>query len=104
MALQEVRYKVDEVLKGVLPRKTSELDVQHVVVGGSRTADPSPEANRLSPSVFARGSRLVVIAKRGSSMWLGSDEDYGVIAATDSNVAAIKELLNRATKSRHKSR
>ena len=114
MALQEVRYKVDEVLKGqepelspccgVLFAKTSELDVQHVVVGGSRTADPSPEANRLSPSVFARGSRLVVMAKRGSSMWLGSDEDYGVIAATDSNVAAIKELLNRATKSRHKSR
>ena len=90
MALQEVRYKVDEVLNGVLPAKTSELDVQHVVVGGSRTADPSPEANRLSPSVFAVGSRLVVIAKRESSMWLGSDEDYGVIAATDSNVAAIK--------------
>jgi len=114
MALQEVRYKVDEVLKGqepelspccgVLFAKTSGLGVQHVVVGGSRTADPSPEANRLSPSLFAVGSRLVVIAKRESSMWLGSDEDYGVIAATDSNVAAIKELLNRETKSRKKSR
>jgi len=95
MALQEVRYKVEKVLKGVLPGGTAELDVQHVVVGGSRTADRSPKANRLSPSVFAPGSRLVVVARRESSMWLGSDEDYGVIPATDSNLVAIKELLNR---------
>ena len=95
MALQAVRYKVEKVLKGVLPAGTAELDVQHVVVGGSRTADRSPKANRLSPSVFAPGSRLVVVARRESSMWLGSDEDYGVIPATDSNLVAIKELLNR---------
>src|SRR5215467_7470729 len=38
MALQEVRYKVDEVLKGALPGGTGALKVQHVVVGGSRTA------------------------------------------------------------------
>ena len=98
MALQEVRYKVDEVLNGVLPAKTSELDVQHVVVGGSRTADPSPEANRLSPSLFAVGSRLLVIAKRESSMWLGSDEDYGVIAPTDSNLRVIKQFLSQVSK------
>jgi len=95
MALQEVRYKVEDVLKGALPGGTGALKVQHVVVGGSRTADPSPEANRLSPIVFAPGSRLVVVASRQSSMWLGSDEDYGVIPATDLNLVAIKELLKR---------
>jgi len=95
MALQEVRYKVEEVLKGALPGGTGALKVQHVVVGGSRTADPSPEANRLSPIVFAPGRRLVVVASRQSSMWLGSDEDYGVIPATESYLVAIKELLNR---------
>ena len=104
MALQEVRYKVENVLKGVLPAGTAELDIQHVVVGGSRTADASPEANRLSPTVFAPGSHRVVIARRESSMWLGSDEDYGVIAASDSNLTAIKQLLSEVSKGPRKSR
>ena len=104
MALQEMRYKVEEVLKGVSPAETGELDVQHVVVGGSRTADPTPEANRLSPSVFAPGSHLVVIAKRESSMWLGSDEDYGVIGATHSNLTAIRQLLSQVYKGPRKSK
>lgn len=95
MATQSVKFKVEELLKGVLPPGTSELEIEHVVVVGSRTADPSAEANRLSPTLFSPGNRLIIVAKRQNSTWLNFDENYGVIIANESNITAMKELVNQ---------
>ena len=99
MATQAVQYQIDKVLRGKLAEGTHRLEVQHVVIAGSQTGDPSPDANRLSQEMFAPGSRLIVIAIRGRVIgkrrsWLCLDEDYGAIRATDSNIAAIKQLVS----------
>ena len=96
MATQGVRYQIEEVLKGKLPEGTHELEVQHVVIEGSRTADPSANSSKLSEAVFGPGTRLIVLVKKQgqSPVWLGVDEEYGVISA-DASVAAIRHLVKQ---------
>jgi hypothetical protein len=102
MATQAIRYEVEEVLKRTMSTGRHEIEIQHIVISGSRTGDPSPEANRLSSGIFALGNRLIIFAMKKPSMWLGVDENNGVIPATDSNIATVKRLVNQASGSRLK--
>ena len=104
MATQAIQYEVEEVLKGTMSTGRHEIEVQHIVISGSRTGDPSPEANRLSSGLFASGNRLIIFATKKPSMWLGFDENYRVIPANDSNIATVKGLVNQASGSRLKSK
>jgi hypothetical protein len=103
MATQATQYEVEEVLKGTMSTRRHEIEIQHIVISGSSTGDPSPEANRLSSRIFASGNRLIIFATKKPSMWLGFDENYQVIPTNDSNIATIKRLVNQASGSRLKS-
>jgi hypothetical protein len=58
-AYQTVRYKVDQVLKG--KNAAEEISVDHIVVHGSKTAEPG-ETPKLATGIFYPGASLIVSA------------------------------------------
>jgi len=72
---QTVRYKIEKIVKGQYG--ASEISVDHIVVFGSRTAQPG-ETPGLSDVVFSPGTKLIVSAQRyDSSKWKSLNEVIG---------------------------
>jgi hypothetical protein len=101
-ALQQVQYKVKEVLKGELTLR--EIEVGHPVVKNSRTADT--EQPRLSPKLFVKGNQLVLlIPEKQKSSLSGSDiqsaaqryivpnANCGALPADGETVRLIEQIL-----------
>lgn len=58
VVVQRVNYEIEEVLKGDLPK--GRINVAHLVVANSPTADEETGQMQLSPKLFAKGNRLVL--------------------------------------------
>lgn len=104
--VQQVRYKVKEVLKGELA--PHEIDVSHYVVKNSRTADT--QKPRLLPKLFVKGNHLVLFlmpeqqksslsnhsVKGVGQTYLVPDENCGALPANDEIVKLIQQILARS--------
>ena len=104
--VQQVRYKVKEVLKGELT--LDEIDVSHYVVKNSRTADT--QRPRLSPKLFVKGNQLVLFLMPGQQKispsgpnvkgvgqtYLVPDENCGALPANDETSKLIQRILARS--------
>jgi hypothetical protein len=94
-AAQPVTYMITEVLKGQVPG-TARITVQHVVLEGSRNANPRPGTNELSPSIFKKGNRLIVMTREervDGREWVDVDEDFGTLEAREENLKLVRTLL-----------
>ncbi len=94
--LQTVTYRVERVLRGALSSdSSSEVQVQHLVMGGSRNTGPDVNASQLSPRVFAAGRKLIVMVAHRNGRWHDVSENYGTLPATEANLRALESLLAR---------
>lgn len=98
-AVQYVRYKVIESLKG--NSTAQEIDVGHYVVKNSLTADK--DRARLSSELFRVGNRLILFIevdrrktepKPSTVTFLSQDENCGAILATDEAVQVVRRALS----------
>jgi hypothetical protein len=96
-AVQYVRYKVIESLKGKTAR---EIEVGHYVVKNSLTA--AKDQARLSPELFKVGNRLILFiqldqrnqkAEPGNLTFLSQDENCGAVLATHHSVQVVRRVL-----------
>lgn len=87
---QKVTYQVEEVLKG---NKISEITVAHIIVAKSKTARADEPA--LSPALFQKGNRLIVIAVQDQGEWRSMDENVGAIAYSEEALEKIKKVLKK---------
>jgi len=62
------------------------VQVQHLIVARSATADISP---RLLPALVRAGAGVIVLARWTSDHWTGVDEHHGVVAADAAHRAAL---------------
>jgi hypothetical protein len=90
-AYQKVGYKVEEILKG--PAGGGQIGVDHLVVGGSTTAEPGDKP-ALSSSMFAVGSRLLVFAVSADERWVGWNEVCGAVPYDADVVARVRQGLS----------
>lgn len=79
-ARQAVAYDVDHVVRGFY--SANEIEVDHLVVAGSRQADP---AGGLASQIFAPGNTLIVFARRNDIFYSGLDENFGTIPYSPRN-------------------
>lgn len=88
---QTVKYDVSEVIKG---NAISEITVSHIVVSGSKTARRDEPG--LSPSVFQKGNRLIVIAvKSDQGEWKSLDENMGALPHSEETLKKIESLARK---------
>ncbi len=88
---QKVTYQVEEVLKG---NKIPEITVEHVVVSSSKTARADKPG--LSPVLFQKGNRLIVIAnKTDQGTWRSLDENLGAQEYAGLTLQKIKKVLGK---------
>jgi hypothetical protein len=74
LVVQRVNYQVKEVLKGDLADER--INVAHVVVANSPSADIESKQTQLSPKLFAKGNRLILFLKPDpQSGYIGIDSD-----------------------------
>ena len=95
MTGQMVTYTVDEVLKGTYTG--SSIIIYHMLIKGSRQSDTLPG---LSATLFAIGSKLIVLAKQDAALAsAGADWDnYTTYADVDGRYSAIPySATNKAT-------
>ena len=80
-SFQSAKYKILRIIRGQYG--ASEISVEHVVVYGSKTAQPG-ETPGLSSSMFSPNNELIVFAKKtDSGRWKDTNEVYGALPATD---------------------
>jgi hypothetical protein len=82
-AIQQVRYKVLRTIKGSTPH--NEITVRHFVVRNSLTADRT--SPRLSPRLFAPGSRLLLFLRRSREPKRDASPEYYIL---DENYGALR--------------
>lgn len=76
-AYQEVIYRVERAIAGQAPDRL--VAIRHAVVRDSPLAEPG-DAPGLSAGLFARGSRLVVMAVRDAlGPWYAPSEHFGAM-------------------------
>jgi hypothetical protein len=103
-ALQQVRYKVIETLKGQLSTDTAIVTVGHYIVKNSPTADN--QVARLSPRTFQKGKRLIlflvsdnrqpedVIEKNKlPNNYISFNEKCGALPANKKTTQQVRQLL-----------
>lgn len=74
LVVQRVNYQVKEVLKGDLTKE--KINVAHVVVANSPSADKESKPTQLSTKLFAKGNRLILFLKPDpQSGYIGLDSD-----------------------------
>jgi len=109
---ERVDYEITEVLKGTPPQ--NRISVAHEVVRRSPSADT--KTPRLSPALFAKGNRLLLILKQDpeanfviypeagarpkSEMLIDLDADCGVFSVKGPGFSRIRELI-RGSKQPH---
>ena len=92
-AYQEVRYRVEEVVKGTPPG--AEITVRHVVVKGGATAVAGDQPG-LSPDLFKKGARLLVMAQKTlDGLWASTDERSGAVAESAELVKKVRGVVPR---------
>ncbi len=80
-AFQSAKYKIVRIIKGQYG--ASEISVEHVVVYGSKTAQPGETPGLLS-SMFSPNNELIVFARKtDSGKWKDTNEVHGALPATD---------------------
>jgi len=89
-AYQAVTYRLDDLLKG--PALRGKVVVEHLVVGGSATAEPG-DTPALSATMFAAGSRLLVFATRADERWVGWNDVCGAVPYDAKVVASVRAAL-----------
>ncbi|HKQ92068.1 MAG TPA: hypothetical protein VJZ77_15345 [Blastocatellia bacterium] len=102
-SVQHVEYKVIEVLKGKVHNER--IDVGHYVVSNSLTADK--DHAQLSPELFKRGNRLVLLLSRkkgfgckrdsndaATETFCSPNENGGAMAAETERSEIIRRALN----------
>ena len=90
-AFQQVHYRVEKVIKG--DWNAQEIDVEHVVVSNSPTAEPG-DSPRLSSKLYANGAKLIVSAmKTQEGRWRSMSERRGALAYSDETLKKIEALL-----------
>jgi hypothetical protein len=88
---QTVRYKVEQVLKGQYG--TPEISVDHIVVHGSKTAEPG-ETPKLSTAIFYPGASLIVSALRpDADRWTSLNEVIGAVPNSADWLRRVEVLL-----------
>ena len=77
LSYHTVKYKIEKILKGQYG--SPQISVDHVVVSGSRTAQPG-DTPGLSPTLFAVGSRLIISAQKADNgIWKDLDDEFGAL-------------------------
>jgi hypothetical protein len=94
LTTQKVRYVVEDVLKGDLS-SGEPLAVAHVVVAGSRQANP--QAVGLDPDLFVPDRRFIVFAKRLWDEVVVENENYGILPFTMDEMRAVRRLVEART-------
>lgn len=87
-SFQKVTYQVEEVLKG---NKVSQITVAHIVVAKSKTGRSDEPG--LSPALFQKGNRLIVIVVEREGELRSMDEDLGAVAYSEEALKKIKKVL-----------
>lgn len=90
-AYQRVTYTVEEVLKGA---PLQQVSVDHIVVMGSKTAEPGEEPG-LSRRLFHKDAKLLVFVQTEDGNRRCLDEDRGAVAYTPGTLANVKKALKR---------
>jgi hypothetical protein len=87
---QAVSYRVTRIARDPERRLRvgERVQVQHVLVEGSATADTTP---RLRPSLVRAGAGVIVLARWTSDHWTGVDEHHGIVAADAAHRAALAQ-------------
>jgi hypothetical protein len=90
-AFQEVVYRVERTIAGVIPDPL--VSIRHAVVRESPLAQPG-DAPGLSARLFTPGSRLVVMAVREApGTWLAPSEHFGAMPHSEK----LEQHLRAAT-------
>jgi hypothetical protein len=93
-AYQTVRYQVQQILKG--QSSTPEISVDHIVVHGSKTAEPG-ETPKLASSIFYPGASLIVSAVRSDADHCKSlNEVIGAVPNSADWLRRVEVLLPKA--------
>ena len=88
---QTVRYKVEQILKGQYGEP--EISVDHIVVHGSKTAEPG-ETPKLSTSIFYPGANMIVSALRpDADHWTSLNEVIGAVPNSADWLRRVEVLL-----------
>jgi hypothetical protein len=88
---QTVRYKVDQILKGQYG--APEISVEHIVVHGSKTAEPG-ETPKLASTIFYPGASLIVSAGRpDATRWTSGNEVIGAVPNSADWLKRVEVLL-----------
>jgi hypothetical protein len=91
---QTVRYKVQQILKG--KNEATEISVDHVVVHGSKTAEPG-ETPKLATGIFYPGASLIVSAVRSDADHCKSlNEVIGAVPNSADWLRRVEVLLPNA--------
>jgi hypothetical protein len=90
-AYQTLKYRVDDVLKGSVEHE--EVAIDHLVVGGTATAEPG-DVPALSASLFAVGSRVLVFAVSANERWVGWNDVCGAVPYDAEVVARVRAALH----------
>lgn len=87
---QEVRYRVDETVKGVFPDR--QLVVTHLVVKNSPTAEPG-DIPGLSCKLFSSGASLLVMGVKDSlGGWSSPSERFGAMPYSTELMERVRAL------------
>jgi hypothetical protein len=96
---QEVTYQPRH-WKRLIPPRAPDLErlvVRHLLVAGSRTADP--DHPRLRPDLFQVGAEMLLFLELIDGHWTCLGEDYGAVPVTDE----VREVVDAALARRPKS-
>lgn len=92
VVVQRVNYEIEEVLKGDLPK--GRINVAHLVVANSPTADKETRQMQLSPKLFAKGNRLILFLEpdpQRGYVGIDSNKTYKGYMALSENCVPIAE-------------
>ena len=88
---QTVQYKVERVFKG--ENTQAEISIDHVVVYGSKTAQPG-DTPGLSTDLFAPNAKLLVSARKSQSgAYKSLSDNYGAMPATETLLKKMEAAL-----------
>ncbi len=91
---QTVRYKVEQIVKGQYG--TPEISVDHIVVHGSKTAEPG-ETPKLATSIFYPGASVIVSAVRSDAdHWKSLNEVIGGVPNSADWLRRVEGLLPKS--------
>ena len=76
LGLQQVKLKLDQVLRGNL-KAGSELEAGYIVAKNSPTADPAQP--KLNATLFQPGKQVVIFLRKVGDGWQSFDEVYGAM-------------------------